>query len=314
MKLSINNGDSTVWTGHGHVTLKLISNIAKTRHSVTLDRPADIELTFSHPIYYKFNNPNSYKIGYTAWESTEIPEKWKDGLSQIDELWVPNNFCKDVMSKYFDKEIYVFPHGVDNVFSPQKRHYDGVTRFLHIGHPAYRKGMDLALDAFLDLYRNNPKYHLTIKTYEDAVIPTVDANNVTFINKTVKYDELVQIMYDHHVLVYPSWGEGFGLIPLQALASGMPVIMTKGWADYESYAYDLLIDSEVRHSPWQILHPGKMFKPNYESLKNRMIYVSRNIELFLNEYYENANYVHKDYNWEKIVSEHFDAVEARLVV
>lgn len=314
MRLSVNNGDSTVWTGHGHVTLKLLSNLAKTRHSVIMDRPADYELTFSHPVYYKFNKPDSYKIGYTAWESTEIPKEWMDGLSKIDELWVPNNFCKNVMSKYFDKDIYVFPHGIDEMFSPLKREHSGVTKFLHVGHPAYRKGMDLALDAFLELYRNNPNYHLTIKTYEGCVIPEVDANNVTFITKTVKYDDLVNIFYDHHVLLYPSWGEGFGLIPLQAMATGMPVIMTKGWADYENYCHDLLIDSQLRYSPWQIVHPGKMFKPNYESLKNRMIYASRNIKLLLDEYYENAAYIHKEYNWETVVSNHFDSVEARLVV
>ena len=314
MKISINNGDSAVWTGHGHVTLKLISNLAKTNHSVLLNRASDIEMTFGHPVNYKFNNPESYKIGYTAWESTEIPAEWTDGLSQIDELWVPNNFTKNVMSKYFKKNIYVFPHGVDEKFESKKREHSGVTKFLHIGHPAYRKGMDLALDSFLELYADNPAYELTIKTYGDFAVPKVDAKNVKFINKTVTYDELAEIMYNHHILLYPSWGEGFGLIPLQALASGMPVIMTQGWADYESYAYEILIPSELKYSPWQAVHPGKMLKPNYQQMKNTMIYVSRNIEMFLNDYYGIGKEVHKDYNWEKIVTKHFDGVEARLMV
>ena len=264
MKLSINNGDSAVHTGHGHVTLKLLSSLAKTNHSVVVDRPAKIEMTLAHPKYYKCYNEESYKIGYTAWESTEIPADWHEGLSKIDELWVPNNFCKNVMSKYFDKDIYVFGHGVDSTFVSKERTYDGVVKFLHVGHPAYRKGMDLALDAFLELYANNPKYHLTIKSYGKAPVPEVDANNVTFINETVKYDELVKIFHDHHILLYPSWGEGFGLIPLQALATGMPVIMTKGWSDYDRLCRETLISSKLSYSPWQIVHPGKMFKPNYE--------------------------------------------------
>lgn len=314
MKLSINNGDATVWTGHGHVTLKLMSNLAKTKHSLVIDRPAEYELTFSHPTYYKFNSPNAYKIGYTAWESTEIPKEWSDGLSQIDELWVPNTFTKEVMSKYFNKDIYVFPHGVDEMFAPKKREHDGVTKFLHIGHPAFRKGMDLALDAFLDLYKNNPEYHLTIKTYGDYAVPEVDATNVTFINKTVPYSEVVEILYDHHILLYPSWGEGFGLIPLQALATGMPVIMTEGWADYQHYAEDLLINSDLKYSPWQTVHPGKMFKPDYQSLKNRMVYASRNIQSLLDEYFKDASLVHKEYSWETLISDWFNEVEARLVV
>jgi glycosyltransferase involved in cell wall biosynthesis len=314
MKISINNGDNAVHTGHGHVTLKLLSNLAKTKHSVLVDRPAQVEMTFSHPKYYKFYNEDSYKIGYTAWESTEIPQDWHEGLSKIDELWVPNNFTKNVMSKYFKKDIFVFGHGVDNTFSPAKREVGDVIKFLHMGHPAYRKGMDLALEAFLELYKDNPKYQLTIKTYGKCPIPEVDAKNVKFINDTVPYSEVVDILHNHHILLYPSWGEGFGLIPLQALATGMPVIMTMGWADYEHYVYETLIPSKLTYSPWQIVHPGKMYKPNYEQLKNLMIYSARNIEGLLEEHYEKAFEIHEKYSWEKVVSEHFDAVEARLVV
>jgi glycosyltransferase involved in cell wall biosynthesis len=218
------------------------------------------------------------------------------------------------MSKYFKKDIYVFGHGIDNTFATHKRSYEGVVKFLHIGHPAYRKGMDLALESFLELYRDNPKYHLTIKTYGKCAVPDVDANNVTFINETVKYDELVKILHDHHVLVYPSWGEGYGLIPLQALATGMPVIIPDGWADYKDFCGDLLVSSKLVYSPWQLVHPGKMFKPDFRSLKQKMKYASEHIESYLDEYYQLGKMVHKEYNWEKVVSEHFDAVEARLVV
>jgi glycosyltransferase involved in cell wall biosynthesis len=314
MRISINNGDSAVWTGHGYVTLKLISNIAKTKHSVILNRPSDFEMTFSHPKYYKFLNEKAYKIGYTAWESTEIPEEWKDGLSKIDELWVPNQFCKNVMSKYFDKHIEVFPHGVDDVFSTKKRDFDGVIKYLHVGHPAYRKGLDLVLSAWEELYANDPKYHLTVKGYGDCSFPKISANNVTFINETISYEKMANLFYEHHVLLYPSWGEGFGLIPLQALATGMPVIMTMGWADYEHHTYETLIPSKLSYNPWQLVHPGKMFKPNYEAMKGLMIYVSRNIKDMLEDYYDIGLEIHKEYNWEKVVSEHFDAVEARLVV
>lgn len=314
MKLSINNGDSTVWTGHGYVTLKLMSNIAKSGHSLIINRPSDIEMTFSHPKYYNFLNENAYKIGYTAWESTEIPKDWLEGLSKIDELWVPNKFTKEVMSKYFDKHIEVFPHGVDDTFETKRRTHSGVIRFLHIGHPAYRKGLDLVLDAWMELYANNPNYELTVKGYEKCEFPVVEASNINFIAKTFSYAEMASLMHNHHILLYPSWGEGFGLIPLQALATGMPVIMTEGWADYEDYTQELLIPSKLSYSPWQVVHPGKMFKPNYESLKGLMIYASRNIEGLLEDYYKIGLDVHKEYNWEKVVSEHFNAVEARLVV
>ena len=57
-----------------------------------------------------------------------------------------------------------------------------------------------------------------------------------------------------------------------------------------------------------------MFKPNYQQFKNLMIYASKNIEDLLSEHYELAKTIHEKHSWEMVVSEHFDAVEARLVV
>ena len=314
MKISINNGDSAVHTGFGHATLKLISNIAKTEHSVLINRSSNFEMTFGHPNHYKFINPNSYKIGYTAWESTEIQPSWTEQLSQIDELWVPNNFCKDVFSNHFDKPIIVFPHGVDSTFATKKREYDGTLKFLHIGFPALRKNANDVIEAFLDLYKGREDVTLTIKAYENCAVPGLDEPNINIIAKTTSYAELVEIMHNHDVLLYPSWGEGFGLIPLQALATGMPVVVTDGWCDYDYFAPDLVVKSELRYSPWQNIHPGKMFKPDYEDLKEKMLYAEKNIEMLLKRHFHSAKDVHEEWSWERLVKEHFDAVHARLVV
>ena len=80
MKISINNCDSKVHTGFGHATLKLLSNIPKSGHSVLMNRASQFEMTFAHPPFYNFKNPDAYKIGYTAWESTEIKDGWLDYL------------------------------------------------------------------------------------------------------------------------------------------------------------------------------------------------------------------------------------------
>jgi glycosyltransferase involved in cell wall biosynthesis len=54
-------------------------------------------------------------------------------------------------------------------------------------------------------------------------------------------EELVNLYHRHHVLIYPTWGEGFGFIPAQALASGMPVITTYPWAEYKEFIGPLKI-------------------------------------------------------------------------
>lgn len=314
MKISINNGDSAVHTGFGHATLKLISNLAKTEHSVLLNRSAPFEMTFGHPEYYYFIGENSYKIGYTAWESTELKKDWDKHLKKIDELWVPNKFCKEVFSNHFNGPIYVFPHGVDSTFSIKKREDDGKIKFLHVGFPSLRKNAHDVIESFLDVYRGREDVTLTIKAYENCDVPGLDEPNINVIAKTTSYAELVEIMHEHDVLLYPSWGEGFGLIPLQALATGMPVVVTNGWCDYDYFAPDLIVRSELRLNPWQNVHPGKMFKPDMEHFKELMKYCEENIEMLRERHFHTARDVHEEWSWERVVKEHFDSVHARLVV
>ena len=314
MKISINNGDSAVYTGFGHATFKIMSNVPKTKHSLLLNRPAPFEFTFGHAGHYIWHSESSYKIGYSAWESTEVLDGWEVGLSQINELWVPNKFCKDVFTSKVDVPIIVFPHGIDETFRIKRRVPDGTLKFLHIGYPAYRKNLHDTVEAFLELYKGRKDVTLTIKTYQNAKIYGIDEPNIKIINETTSYSQLVDLMHEHDVLVYPSWGEGFGLIPLQALATGMPAIVTDGWADYDYYAKDLVIESKLSMSPWQNVHPGKMFKPSFEDLKAKMLYCEENLEMLLDRHYEIAPQIHEEWAWEKVVREHFDSVEARLMV
>lgn len=313
MKFSINNGSSAIHTGYGHATLKMIWNIGKTKHSVLINRAAPTEITFAHPRDYVFFNPDAYKIGYTAWESTEIKEGWQEHLDVVDELWVPNNFCKDVFSKYTDKEIYVFPHGIDSVFSPIKREVQDKVKFLHVGYPAVRKNLEDTVETFLSLYAGRKDVELTIKAYNGNTFE-INEPNINFISSNLSYEKFVKLMGEHHALLYPSWGEGFGLIPLQALATGMPAIITDGWCDYKNHCPELVISSELVDSPWQDLHPGKMFRPDLNDFSKLMLHTEKNIDSILNTQYLRAPEVHKEYSWERVVKEHFDSVEARLML
>lgn len=118
MKFSFNNCDSKISTGYGYATHKILTNITRTGHSMLVEREAPVEVTFGHPQFYKFHGKDSYKVGYTAWESTELQPLWEDYIWHLDEMWVPNQFCKDIFSKFTDKEIYVFPHGIDDQWKP----------------------------------------------------------------------------------------------------------------------------------------------------------------------------------------------------
>ena len=98
------------------------------------------------------------------------------------------------------------------------------------------------------------------------------------------------------VFVYPSWGEGGGLHPMQALASGMPVISTDGWADYSKYI-TWRIDSRWQTSPWQDIHPGMMMMPEKKHLKLAMQEAKDKYDSVLKETFRNAIEMHREYDW-----------------
>jgi glycosyltransferase involved in cell wall biosynthesis len=122
------------------------------------------------------------------------------------------------------------------------------------------------------------------------------------------------MMVEHDVLLYPSWGEGFGLIPLQAMATGTPSIITKGWADYTEFSQGLLISSTLEDSPWQHYHPGKQFKPDHEDFIRLIQHTVSNLDFIQKNQLELAQGLHLKYDWKRVIKEHFDSVEARLMV
>jgi glycosyltransferase involved in cell wall biosynthesis len=313
LKFSLNNCDGNIHTGYGYATHKIIHNVGKTKHSLLIEREAPIEVTFGHPQFYKFHGKNSYKIGYTAWESTELKPKWEEYMSHVDEIWTPNNFCKEVFEAKTGKPTYVFPHGIDSTWNPIKRKVEDKVKFLHMGYPAYRKNAHDTVNAFLELYAGSKDHELTIKSYSNGDL-AINEPNIKIINDTLLYTELADLMGQHHVMLYPSWGEGFGLIPLQALGTGLPVVMTDGWCDYKMHCPELVIDSTLAYNPWQDYHPGKMFKPDYDHFVSLIKYSADNVEEVVEKQYNRAYDVHKNWSWEAVVTNHLDSVEARLMI
>jgi glycosyltransferase involved in cell wall biosynthesis len=226
---------------------------------------------------------------------------------------VGNQFCKDVFSQYTDKNIIVVPHGIDKVFTPQKRTYDGTLKFLHIGYPALRKNLYDVVNAFLELYEGREDVTLTIKAYQNSILDQyANIPNINIIAEDYTSFELVNLMRQHHCLVYPSLGEGFGLIPLQCLATGMPSIVTEGWCDYIDYVGELSLDSKLKAHRFTSMHPGLMFEPNYNTLLEKMKYVEENIETLLEKYYNQAPALIEEYGWDNIIVPHFNDVKQRF--
>jgi glycosyltransferase involved in cell wall biosynthesis len=308
--------------GYGYASSNIIKSLKDLGHNVLFtDKNSPVQLNFAQPDYFKMHR-NQYQIGYTPWESTVLPKAWFENLNHCDEIWTTSTWCKKVFEDNGLNNIKVFPHGVENIWYPKKRTQSEVIKFLHIGEPAPRKAGQMVVDAFAYLYGNNPNYSLTIKSYgvnttriynnyiDKNIIGTPDQiyNNITINTEVLNSEDLVELYHEHDILVYPSYGEGFGFIPLQALATGMPTICTTGWAEYEKYLGPLKIKSTLIDSPWPFPHEGKVLEPSYSHLLEIMRDVVLNYNAYSGFYFAQANKIHTDYNWLQLTNNSFDHI------
>jgi glycosyltransferase involved in cell wall biosynthesis len=318
MKISLSIPEQNTITTHGYgvASYGIVRSLQRLGHEVPFqDSTAPVELNFSQPYLWQWTSKSSYKIGMVAWESTKIPANWKPGLKTCDELWTPS----PLMAEWFKAQGYpakVYEHGVDSsVWTPRKRHRKaGPVKFLHIGEPAPRKGGQMTYDAFKELFADDDaRATLTIKGFGSSRIrgtnnahPWKETRNVKVI--TEEYDEyqMVDLIHRHDVLVYPSYGEGFGLIPLQALATGMPVILSQGWAPYENVTLpELRVGTKLGPSPWPSMHPGNMFHPDAPQLEHAMAAAVNGIDEFAKQSFGRIPYIQKRWDWDRLTEKAF---------
>lgn len=271
---------------------------------------AQIGVSFCPPNEYRFGGREQYKIGYTPWESSDFLPGWIDKLNECDEVWTTSTWNKGIFENNLQREVFVFPHGIDHRFSPKRRKYiqHQPFTFLFIGEPFNRKDGQLVYDTFTKLFGNDDRYKLIIKCTpmpdsEPSIINTVQGSygepyykNVVFVKKMLSVEDLVELYSSTHCFLYPSWGEGFGFNPLQALAMGIPTICVSGWAEYAKFI-TLPVESTWARSPWQSIHPGYQLKPDAEQFASHMLDVVQNYDKYATSTFKNSFKIHEEYDW-----------------
>jgi glycosyltransferase involved in cell wall biosynthesis len=122
--------------------------------------------------------------------------------------------------------------------------------------------------------------------------------NIRQIDNNLTVEELVSLFQYHDVLIYPSEGEGFGFIPLQALATGMPTISTGVWCSYKEFLGKNVIESKMGPTKSTGYRTGDVVLPDFDSLVYLMRNVYENISAECEHYYKQAPSVYKKYNWQ----------------
>ena len=265
--------------GFGYARQMCEKSLENLGHTVNFADPtADIEINFIQPQHWIWSGVD-YRIAYLPWESTKLQPGWRESLNSVDEVWTPSPLIAEWMEDDgVKKPIYVYEHGVEEIWTPVRRNFQEP---LHVFHPdfgAVRKRADLVAR----LCYGDPRTALTVKIIEGDPHPQAPNEptgfaprlaqilDINYMPNKMSVEELVGLYHMQNLMVYPTAGEGFGLSPLQAIATGMPTIITKGWAPYENlFPSEALVDVSLVDVPkeWQHIHPGKWFEPDVDSLR-----------------------------------------------
>lgn len=289
--------------GYGYAAVELIKAWQARGIPVwAYERDAPVIFNMGQPHFYE-RVEGKLNIGYTPWESTGVPKAWPIYMNLMDEIWTP---CEANKQWYEDAgvtvPIRVLPHGLnpDHWKTRMRLHENGeVFKFLHVGGDANRKGADIVYDAFKTVFGDSDKVHLTLKGRRLSFDVSNDSN-VTHESELIPVEELLEMHYEHHAMIYPTRGEGFGFIPFQAAASGMPTAVTNwsGPVDYMEGCYPIIVDKlvEADYEP----HEGMWAHPDFDDVCHWMDKFYYHFDDFRDEAYEKGRLLHEKWSWDII--------------
>lgn len=253
---------------------------------------ADIGIAYGYPNSFSSLMFNKYKVGYTMFETTKLPSgvngwtgptgNWVDMLKDIDLLLTPSSFCAEVfMRNDCTVPIKVVPLGVDiKTYKYIERPKRKVFTFLMLGTLTIRKNPGYVISAFLNLFKNNENVRLILKTQDGTLGSiTFPHKNLIIIDRRSTNKEVMQYLYDADCFIFPSRGEGFGLPPLEAMATGLPTILSAntGMKDFcnEEYNYPIrkMTPQPAQRFPRAWGYVGNWFDPDPKELQYLMEYV-----------------------------------------
>lgn len=274
--------------------------------------------------------------------SSWMPQKLVDGMSEsLTGFIAPSVWAAEVLRKHTQRLVTVWQHGVHHGFLPSFMSYLAQAEFFEKGHfhvlhmtstNRERKGTRELLLGWRQavqqgLLGSKPELHVVAdhsasitcpdfpKRHRDVgEVPNVYWNHR--VNSSVV--ETAKLYRRYHLIAQPSRGEGFGMVPLEARACGVPVLMTDR-TGHEEHVY------APRHVPRRVPGPGVQLVSMHEDapiddgpgamapelrvedVTSALAEAYANWSSLAEAAHNNAWNVHEQWNWKTVTKRWLDA-------
>lgn len=211
-----------------------------------------IEVWWGNPAYFDWCDKNLPKIAIVLSESRSFVSAQKLAIIQnckkANVLICPSvSAAVAYMESPINVNVKVIPFGVNlkSFYYIDRDFYAVPFQFLHLAAVHQRKGSWLIPEAFIAAFGEDQRVALTIATggvlhgsdmYSRLVSEYGKHPQIDFIQERV--ESSLELYHEHHILVHPHLAEGFGLCILEAMATGMPSLVSRCSAPLEFFDSD----------------------------------------------------------------------------
>ncbi len=268
-----------------------------------------------------------------GWEESEFPQKWvQDFNSNLQGISVMSNLVKKIL---IDNGVHI-PICVTGLGLNHIEEIESDSNFviaakkykiLHVSSCFPRKGIDILLKAFSNLFTDKDDVTLIIKTFDNPHNEVEDLikslsraiksfPDVLVIKSNLSDAEMKSLYLQSDLLVAPSRGEGFGLPIGEAMSLGLPVITTNwgGQTDFCNTSNSWLIDFEYapsqshfksKYSYWAEPSETHLTELLYQVYKANPIDIKKKIDC--------AKKTTLNFNWKNVAKTNIDFINTRIL-
>lgn len=279
---------------------EIVSSSKSTNASIILF--TDFIHVYEKSVLPKISKKTSILFAYSMLESTLIPSSWVHILNEkFDAVIVPDSFIKRVYESSGVKiPIFVLPHPIIieellNISKKEKK--SSIFTFGMSAGFFSRKNHQVLLEAFSEEFGNNPDVFLKIHGREIAaeqivlleiknVIKKNKLKNVDLIVKNFSQKQYINFLNSLDCYIFPSKGEGFSVTPREALALGLPCIISKNTAHLtlcQTGFVEPISSDNLEHAWYSIFNKnlGYQFACDKKNLRQIMKDIFFNYEFYL---------------------------------